>query len=180
MKSKVRFVVSALIICSIHFTYAQHERIESRGDFLQIALPVTALTSTLILEEHHQHLWKDIKAFSASIILTHSLKVFIDKERPNGAKDGYAFPSGHTSCAFAGATLLNKRFGWKVGVPAYILAGYVGWTRIRVDRHDVWDVIAGSVVGIGSIYLFTNKKNETQFKISRVNGYSTFGIAMRF
>ena len=179
---KGSFNACILIIALSFFTYtnSQNHGIESTGDFLQLALPITALTSNLVFKEDTNYLWQDLKAFSASIVLTHTFKTLIDKERPNGATDGHAFPSGHTSCAFAGAAIIHKRFGWKIGVPAYLLASYVGWSRINANRHDLWDVLGGSIVGIGSIFLFSKDKNKIQLKFSRIYNYNTIGIAMRF
>ena len=63
-----------------------------------------------------------------SFMVMHSLKRITNKERPNGGD--YSFPSGHTSAAFTGAGFIEKRYGLKVGIPAYILASYVGWSRV--------------------------------------------------
>ena len=164
-----------------HSAYSQDKRVENTGDILQIALPLTALSSSIFLNEKNNELMHYSKSFAASIILTHTVKTIIDKERPNGAQDGYSFPSGHTSCAFAGATLLTKQFGWKIGIPAYALASYVGWSRINAQRHDLWDVMAGAVIGTGSIHLLTKLDNEhLKFQLSRVNNHTLVGFVYVF
>ncbi len=65
--------------------------------------------------------------------------------------DGKGFPSGHASAAFAFATVManadrENRYLW------YGLAGMVGWSRVEVGAHHVWDVVAGAALGsyIGS------------------------------
>ena len=85
------------------------------------------------------------------------MKRIIRKKRPEGSTAYNAFPSGHTSSAFQGASFIQRRYGWKFGLPAYVLAGFVGYSRIEGlnDRHDFWDVLGGAAVGIGSTYLFT-------------------------
>ncbi len=47
------------------------------------------------------------------------------------------------------------RYGWKYGLPAYAAASFVGWSRIRANKHYPIDVIAGAAIGILSNYYFT-------------------------
>ena len=60
-----------------------------------------------------------------------------------------SFPSGHTSAAFATATVLHRRWGWKASVPAYLVASYVGATRLQ-NLHYLSDVTFGAALGIAS------------------------------
>ena len=64
------------------------------------------------------------------------MKRIIRKERPEGRNLFDAFPSGHTSAAFSGASFIQRRYGWKYGKYAYILAAVVGVSR--VDGPDGW------------------------------------------
>jgi len=59
-----------------------------------------------------------------------------------------SFPSGHAALAFAAATALDREAeaGWVPWV-AYPLAGLVGWSRVRDDRHWTSDVVAGAALG---------------------------------
>lgn len=142
----------------------QKKEVELTGDVVQIVLPSIAFASTLIWQNDDKPYWQFIKAFAVTEITTHSLKRIIDKERPNGGR--YSFPSGHTSVAFTGAAFLQKRYGWEVGIPAYALAGFVGWSRVYTQWHDWWDVLAGAAIGTGSAYLFTKKYNIGKISIS--------------
>jgi membrane-associated phospholipid phosphatase len=74
------------------------------------------------------------------------LKVAVGRERPNG-EDHKSFPSGHTSNAFAMASVAQLHYGWKIGVPAYALAGLMGVSRIHEDKHWLSDVVAGATLG---------------------------------
>jgi membrane-associated phospholipid phosphatase len=78
-------------------------------------------------------------------VLTTGIKVAADRTRPNGGK--YSFPSGHTSATFTTAAVLEAHFGWRTGVPAYALAGFVGWTRVREHVHWLSDVAFGAALG---------------------------------
>jgi membrane-associated phospholipid phosphatase len=107
--------------------------------------------------------WEGTKeaAFSlgATYVVTTGLKHVIDEERPDESNDK-SFPSGHTSSSFAAAATLHKRHGWEVGVPAHIVATFVGVARVKADKHFVHDVIAGAVIGEAAGWLLTSRKNE--------------------
>ena len=75
------------------------------------------------------------------------LKYSIQRTRPDGS-DSLSFPSGHTSTAFSLATVATQHYGWKVGVPAYLLASGIGYSRIEKDKHYLSDVLAGATLGI--------------------------------
>jgi membrane-associated phospholipid phosphatase len=77
---------------------------------------------------------------------TELLKVTVRRERPDGSNT-QGFPSGHSSNAFALATVAELHYGWKVGVPAYALAAAVGYSRMVRDKHYVSDVVAGATLG---------------------------------
>jgi membrane-associated phospholipid phosphatase len=78
--------------------------------------------------------------------LTHTIKVSTQRSRPDGT--AFSFPSGHTSSSFAAATVLQRHFGWKAGVPAYAVATYVGASRIQQNRHYLSDVAFGAALGV--------------------------------
>ena len=71
----------------------------------------------------------------------------MSRTRPDGSNNG-SFPSGHTSGAFATATILQKRYGWKTGIPAYGLAAYVAASRLSENKHHLSDAIFGAAIGI--------------------------------
>ena len=59
----------------------------------------------------------------------------------------YSFPSGHTAAAFAVATaifLYDKRWG----IPAYIFAVLMAFSRLYLYVHYPSDVLAGMLIGI--------------------------------
>ena len=79
--------------------------------------------------------------------LTYATKFAVGRERPD-ASNHRSFPSGHASATFATATVLQRRYGWRIGVPAYAFASYVGTSRLNENRHYLSDVVFGAAVGI--------------------------------
>ena len=79
-------------------------------------------------------------------LLAAGIKQATRRSRPEGS--GYSFPSGHTTVTFASATVLQRHFGWKVGVPAYGVAAYVAASRVEMNRHYLSDVAFGAALGI--------------------------------
>jgi len=144
--------------------YTQESDIEKSGDLIQIGLPVIAFGSTFFFQSDDKPHWQFAKAMGVSFFSTHALKRIINKERPNGGN--HAFPSGHTSAAFTGASFIQKRYGWKYGIPSYILASYVGFSRIHANKHDIYDVIAGAVLGTACSYLFTKAYKEKKLDVT--------------
>jgi membrane-associated phospholipid phosphatase len=79
-------------------------------------------------------------------LTTIALKGIFNRERPNG-HDHLSFPSWHASATFGNATVLAEYYGWEAGIPAYLIALFVGWTRIEDDSHFVSDVVTGAAIG---------------------------------
>jgi membrane-associated phospholipid phosphatase len=89
--------------------------------------------------------------FTQALIVTEAytglLKYTVQRPRPDGS-DNLSFPSGHASAAFSLATVAEQHYGWKVGVPAYLLASGIGLSRIESSKHNLSDVVAGATIGI--------------------------------
>lgn len=132
--------------------------IENAGDGTLFLLPASAVATTLLLEDY-KGTWQFTKSFALNLAVTGAAKVLINKERPFRG-GGHAFPSGHTSVAFQSASFFHRRYGFKYSIPAYVLAGYTGFSRIHATRHDGWDVLAGVVVGVGSTWFFTDPREK--------------------
>ena len=63
-----------------------------------------------------------------------------------GAMHDFSFPSGHTIASFEAATVLLKN-SKKMGIPAYILAILVAFSRLYLYVHYPTDVIASIILG---------------------------------
>jgi len=75
-----------------------------------------------------------------------AIKYAARRERPDGSNP-LSFPSGHTSNAFAWATVAHHHYGAKLGVPGYVLAGLIGASRLEKNVHHLSDVLAGATLG---------------------------------
>jgi membrane-associated phospholipid phosphatase len=87
-----------------------------------------------------------LASVAATTVTVALLKVATNRERPDGSNRN-SFPSGHSGTSFAAATVLDRTYGLKVGLPAYAFAGFVGASRVVGNRHFFSDVVAGAVIG---------------------------------
>lgn len=144
----------SFLLLSPGLLHAQSRKaIETSTDILMFVNPVAGFAGSLIIGDY-QGTKEIVLGGASSLAATYILKYAIKKKRPDGS-DHHSFPSAHTSISMQGAAFLQKRYGWKFGIPAYALAVYVGWGRIYAQKHDIWDVLGGAAVGAASSYLFT-------------------------
>ena len=97
-------------------------------------------------------------SIAATSVLTYGLKEAFPERRPDGS-DRKSFPSGHTSVSFAGAATLHNRYGWEVGIPAQIVAAFVGFARVKADKHHWYDVAVGAAIGEAAGFLITSRRD---------------------
>jgi membrane-associated phospholipid phosphatase len=116
---------------------------------------------------------------SANIVaqtLTGAVKMSVRRGRPDGTQ--FSFPSGHTSVSFASATVLQRHFGWKAGVPAYAMASYVAASRIHDKRHFLSDVAFGAALGIVSGWTVTMGHGDAQMTMAPVASPGGAGLSL--
>jgi membrane-associated phospholipid phosphatase len=121
------------------------------------------------LTEHHQvqAVGGDlVRAQLMSGVLTQALKMAFDRTRPDGSS--HSFPSGHASAAFATATVLQRHFGWRVGLPIFGAASYVAASRLSENKHYASDVIFGAALGIVAGRSVTVGRGGHAFAVSPV------------
>ena len=108
-----------------------------------------------------------IRAQLVAGAVTRLVKHTVRRERPAGSGSSRtSFPSGHTSSTFANATVLGRRFGWKVGVPAFGLASYVAASRVVDNSHFLSDVVFGAAIGMTAGRAVTFERGATTVQIS--------------
>lgn len=132
------------------------------GDYLQIALPLTAFGASFLSDSDKSK--EDLyyldfaKSFGTGFLLVHGMKSTMEKARPDGSNI-QSFPSAHTFAAFSGASYIQSRFGSKYGIPSYILAAGVGYSRIEARSHYLDDVLAGASFAVLLNTYFTGRKD---------------------
>ena len=130
--------------------------------------------------------WRAIKTAVVSGLVTEMLKSFTHRKRPNKGEGPYvfegphwtsgntSFPSGHSTAAWAVATVFATEFSEHKYVPwiAYSLAAVTSWSRVYDEKHWASDVVLGALIGYVTGKLFT----KTLFKKdSRVTLLPTLG-----
>lgn len=88
------------------------------------------------------------------------LKNLVGRVRPYEVVEGlvpligrprdFSFPSGHTGSSFAAAWVFYRNFPRRYGIPALVVAGLIGLSRLYLGVHYPTDVLFGVVSGIGS------------------------------
>ncbi len=132
---------------------------------LSFALPIGLLGTGLIKKDKNlqRQGLTSLASLAISMGTTYTLKKIVNRDRPyitySSIQPYYfendpAFPSGHTTAAFATATSLGLTFKkWYVIVPAYTWAGAVAYSRLHLGVHYPSDVLVGAAVGAGSAWM---------------------------
>lgn len=152
------FVLGALLLI----------REEKKDHRFFLPLTVTAITS-----------WQLIEMF---------LKPWIGRARPSedgiGALviehgfDGFSWPSGHATLAFALAVVLTRKepqWRWFF----YILATLIALSRVYLGKHYPFDVLSGSIIGYGigrTCLQFFNLPSSTQKNINQPHRRKQYAV----
>ena len=166
----------------------------SLDEYLQYA-PVGQLYIYDLSGFSHKNNWFDqtkylIISQLAAGAIDYALKISFDTQRPNGENE--SFPSGHTTRAFVGATVLyhefrdsNPMLAWS----GFIVATTTGILRVTNDAHWLPDILAGAGIGILTVnvvyYLEPFKKisinpGKKDMTIFPALGYKSFAVTGSF
>jgi membrane-associated phospholipid phosphatase len=152
--------------------YTKHE---AAADVVTALLPLTAYGIAHFRDDGEGE-FQLLRSVGVSLVLTTVLRGAFNEtrwgERPNGHE--YGFPSGHVAFATSSAAFLQDRYGWKYGVPAYALVGYIAWVRVDTDHHRWRDVIAGAALSYGVSRLFVVDQRAT--RIAPIIGPDWLGL----
>jgi membrane-associated phospholipid phosphatase len=164
-----------LLTLSLGATEARADAVETAGSVLAILLPTGAATGALVAHDH-QGLGQLAKAYASAMAVVYVLKPLVDRTRPDGGSQ--SFPSGHSASAFAGAAFLQMRYGWRFGVPAYLAASFVGYSRVEAKRHYTSDVVAGAAIGIAANLVFTRPRQHVSVTLDGGRGHVGSSISV--
>jgi membrane-associated phospholipid phosphatase len=165
-----------MLLCfAVHVPVYAGDGIEKAGEVLTFLLPATAAGLTVGYKDTEGMLQLGESA-ALAVGVSYGLKYAIDETRPNG--EDHSFPSNHASIAFASAEFMRKRYGWEYGIPAYLAASFVAYSRVEAKQHYTHDVLAGAAIGILSSYFFTQPYKNLQVSLDIDHEY--YGIILGY
>ena len=150
--------------------------VKTAGEILRIALPVAAGGYSLYKEDYDGVLQlgvSEVFAEGASLLL----QQVIHEQRPDKS-DYKSFPSDSAAIAFSAASFLQIRYGWQYGLPAYAVAGFVGYSRVEAKKHHWGDVLAGAVLGWGASEITTVRYQNFHINASPGYGDTPLGFSL--
>lgn len=134
-------------------------------------------------------------------LITQAIKMTVGRERPNEHNGPYAFhgasfpnehvsfPSGHTTSAFAMATVIAETYKGEskiIPVLAYSAAAIAGWSRVHDEAHWASDVVIGALIGHLTAKFFMRNKdeNEVNYRNSSIHivpiaGFDFMGVTVQ-
>lgn len=149
--------VSILLFCSPQ-AMASPRDWSKASNIARAAIVATALGVPSLQEDWDGTLQAGTSVGSA-FLLSKGLKEFIPEMRPDGT-NRRSFPSTHAATSFAAAASLQNRYGWKIGLPAQLVAAFVGVARVKAKKHHWGDAAAGMVIGETSGFLLTSRRDD--------------------
>lgn len=146
---------AALVALATGPAPAKTDHIESAGTDVAIALPLIAGGISAAKGDWNGtgELFLDT---AATVGTAFAFKYAFHEERPDHS-DNKSFPSDTAALAFAPAQYLWDRYGWQYGVPAYLAAGFVGYSRVEAKQHHWWDVAASAGIAFGYSKFITTR-----------------------
>jgi membrane-associated phospholipid phosphatase len=132
-----------------------------------------------------------IEAMIFNVLINDSLKKTFRRALPRETSDPFAItesedapdmgmPSGHTTTAFAVATVIADQYGkdsMLIPVIAYGLAGITAWSRVYDNSHWASDVFIGAIVGhvTGRIVSSMNGKTGSKYNFAATPYFDRHG-----
>ncbi|EBA02604.1 Phosphoesterase, PA-phosphatase related protein [Rhodobacterales bacterium HTCC2150] len=150
LSSKIsqRSIKISIILILILTVLVSEKRAERYGDNFQIVLPLMALGCNVVNGSAGEYFVRYLGMFFTTHGFKRGLGEIPLNTRPNGKTHG--FPSGHTSTAVFGASsLVSDCITSSPIVKGVVIvtAGFVGASRIESENHNIWQVLAGVLVG---------------------------------
>lgn len=175
------------IIQNIDNTILQFIQLHMRNPILDILMPlitslgnkltIWSIVGLMLLASNKYRKYGYMIIFSLLLCLivgNFSLKPLVARARPFDARPildallisppkDFSFPSGHTMSSFASSVIIyymNK----KVGICAFILGTFIGFSRLYLYVHYPSDVFVGGIIGVligsSTIFIFNEIKKK--------------------
>lgn len=148
------------------------------------SLALLGLSQTVGGDRFRAAAYDTTQAVLVNSLYTFALKSTTHRWRPDGS-NRMSFPSGHTSNAFAIATVWSKQYGTRAAVPGYLLASLVGVSRMATQKHHFSDVVAGATLGylVGSSVVRgdggrAGRQDERRLSLGMDGGPSGDGVGL--
>ena len=157
MKTALAFLICVLTVVPIR---GQQEHSDNLDNVLEHTPMAAVFALRLCDVQSDSPTWKELIATSVAAYAMSAAPAWVLKHtthelRPDKS-NRHSFPSGHTTMAFSGATVLMHEYGgvspW-ITVGGYTLATLVAADRVLGDRHYTHDVLAGAAIGFGATEL---------------------------
>jgi membrane-associated phospholipid phosphatase len=126
----------------------------------------------------------------AAGVISPILKATVGRRRPSQTEStfsrdggGVSFPSGHTTQAFAVASVIAAHYqSFWVQAAAYGVAGLVGLSRMEQGAHYASDVLAGALIGVAVGNAVVRFNDSERFRLSVVPAVNprSRGVAVMF
>ncbi len=139
----------------------------------QVAVAVFILSGWIVTKKR-KVLYGLLILYGIQSFILYGLKFSIRRQRPPFALEltsrfpggpgeilDPSFPSAHTLYAFIMATLLAAWFP-KYRIFFFVLAAFIGWTRIYLGLHYPTDVMMGGLLGFGITRLYLSRLDSFQ------------------
>jgi membrane-associated phospholipid phosphatase len=104
-----------------------------------------------------------VRALIVSQVLTQGIKLVAQRDRPTG--ECCAFPSGHASATFATASVLERHLGYRAAWPTFVVATYVGASRLHDNRHQLSDVVFGAALGVATGWTVVGRHGRSDYTL---------------
>lgn len=174
---RARFiVVFVALITTVVVTPACAQKQRHLGDFLATAIPLATL-GTELYRGDREGAGQYALTFATATLGTEALKHVTHVERPDGSND-QSFPSGHAVRAFSAAAYVRQRHGLEEATPLYLLALYVGHTRVAARRHRWTDVAGSALVAEASAAWLVRPSPDSQVAISAAFDHRYVGATL--
>lgn len=142
---------------AIAFSSTQEDILTQYGNFGRLALPIGALTYSLLIGDNQGAKQMTYLFFSSSFA-SEALKRITRERRPDGS-DRMSFPSGHAMAAFSASAYITRRYGLFAGALPTVAAIGVATSRVVAKRHYFHDVFASYLIATAMSFVFVTKAN---------------------